>query len=196
MASDAGEDTASCADVPEDDSGDPVNYATGEMRLGFTDIHITSYGRDWTYTRNYGNRSAETSGSDAGFGWSVSFIPTLTIVDTLATLTSDPQTVYFFDLVDGQWVARYYFRNRLFLTLNDTDPAHPRYELETPRGRTYYFDAAATSALKAFLGTKEPNGDLVDCAYEPDGLRRLTSTTRLDAGHRTGFFYAYADAPS
>jgi hypothetical protein len=163
------------------------------MRLGFTDISLTSYGRTWTYTRNYGNRSAANfEGGPMGVGWSDSFTPTLRIRDTVAILRSSPQTVYFFDLVAGQYVARFYFKNRIFLTLNTDEPDHPRYVLSTPRGRTYYFDGRPTDELKPLERTKEPNGDLIDSVYE---LGRLMSSTRMDAGLRTGFYYTYGMPP-
>ena len=186
-------DDACQSDCP-DTSAQPVHYATGELRLRFTDLSFSGYGREWLQQRSYANITLFNEGSGNGFGWHNAFVPRLNVSGMQAQLSFGPlQSYYLQQISPGTFAApsSYYYVHTLMVVYSAaTTP--PRYEARTARGRTYLFsNASGSSPFKPFIGCLEPNGDQIDAVYESPTSLRLTSVSISEVGQQTGLIYTY-----
>ena len=117
-------------------SSEPVHYATEELRLRFTDLSFSGYGREWLHQRSFGNITPFNEGSGNGFGWHNAFVPRLIVSGAQAQLNLGPlQSYYLEEIAPGYFAASasYYYVDMLAVVYN---AAATRYEARTARGRT------------------------------------------------------------
>jgi RHS repeat-associated protein len=102
-----------CPDCPtcNQDTGKPIRYVDGAVRLRESDLSIPSGGL-FGHTRVYGNQPATTYSGLNGFNWWVSEIPAAYSVGaSTVAITFDSNFTYWFDKVGSSYVPRYSFLN-------------------------------------------------------------------------------------
>ena len=89
-------------------SDNPVRFFNGEVRLSVDDLPSSGFGMPWGHQRTYSNRLSENADLGNGFNWLVdqwSFISELG--GGSVEVIFNPLLAYWFDLVDGAYVARF-----------------------------------------------------------------------------------------
>jgi hypothetical protein len=86
----------------------PVRYFNGEIRLTVDDLPSPGFGMAWGHQRTYSNQLSSNADFGNGYNWLVDqWSHIVEFEDSSVEVLFNPLLAYWFDLVDGEYVARF-----------------------------------------------------------------------------------------
>ncbi len=126
-------------------SSHPVRYFNGDIQLSVDDLASTAAGMSWGHHRTYSNRLSTDYDYGNGYNWVVAAWPyMLDQPGGTVVVVFDPRESYWFDLVDGLYVARHGQSQGLVY-----DTANSLFKLTFPDGRLFEFRDLASETSHA-----------------------------------------------
>jgi hypothetical protein len=170
-------------------SAKPVRYFNGELRLTADDLPSSGYGMSWGHQRTYSNRLSENTNFGNGYNWLVDqWSHVVDLGDGSVEVIFNTLLAYWFDLVDGQYVARFGAKQTLTQVGDDLVLTFPDGEVFTYLGLD---DPIAPGMLSSAASA---GGNVISLSYNTNGS--VASAIRTDSTTVEEFQYQYFAYPN
>jgi RHS repeat-associated protein len=127
------------SDQPAIKSGDPIRYSSGEVVYQQTDVAADGFGIPWGHTRSFASRLSNNESIGHGYNWQIAQWSYLVLFNpsngSSIPVMGMAEAPYWFDLVNGSYVARYGVKKTL-----EIDTTAQVYRLRSLNGSYTEFD--------------------------------------------------------
>lgn len=149
-----------CCECSDECSDKPIRFVNGEVQISVTDLIGAGFGAPWRHRRTYSNQLSTSADLGNGVNWVVESWPYLIEKpDGSIVMVRGLYSSLWFDLVDGDYVARYGAATTL-----EHDVANDRFVLTQPGGRQWTFHDfdQTTSPQGLFASMTTPGGEVTE----------------------------------
>jgi hypothetical protein len=164
-----------------------VRYFNGEVRLTVDDLPSPGFGMAWGHQRTYSNRLSSNADFGNGYNWLVDqWSHIVEFEDGSVEVLFNPLLAYWFDLVDGHYVARFGAKQTLTQVGDQLVLTFPDGELWT------YFGFDDPTAPGQLASATSVGGVVMSLSYNSDGT--VAHASRSSGATLEQYTYTYGDS--